>query len=123
MSDDKWVPSAFILEEIQVFFQHDPLLSKKPGAPDGFIWHEGRHTVQAVLRSWFSFGRRARMEKNMRPTHLETAARRGSWGVGRYYFRVRIEDGRVFDLYYDRAPKDADDRSGHWFIWRELTEM
>lgn len=120
MPKPRWVPSGFILEEIQVFFHRDPLLTKKPGAPDGFIWQGERHKVEAVLRSWLSFGRRGRMTKNMQPFHLESAARQGSWGVGRYYFRVRIEDGRVFDLYYDRAPKDADDRSGHWFIWRQL---
>jgi hypothetical protein len=40
--------------------------------------------------------------------------------VGRFYFRVRSETGQVFDLYYDRAIKDADDRLGHWFLYREV---
>ncbi|NIN66282.1 MAG: hypothetical protein GTO63_16635 [Anaerolineae bacterium] len=56
----------------------------------------------------------------MQPEHLRSVRRFGSWGVGRFYFRVRVEDGRVFDLYYDRAPKDAADRQGHWYLWREL---
>ncbi len=120
MPKDRWVPSGFLLEEIRVSFARDPLLSKKPGAPDEFIWRGDKHVVERVLRSWSSYGRRGRMAKNMQPAHLQVAARRGSWGVGRFYFRVQIEDGRVFDLYYDRAPKDADDRLGHWFIWRQL---
>ena len=48
------------------------------------------------------------------------AASRGSWGVGRLFFRVRVEDGRLFELYYDRAPKDAADRLGCWFLRCEL---
>lgn len=60
------------------------------------------------------------MARNMRASSARKAARRGSWGVGRFYFRVRTEEKRVFDLYYDRAPKDAGDRIGHWYIWREL---
>ncbi len=51
---------------------------------------------------------------------LKKARRRGSWGVGRFYFRLETEGGRVFDLYYDRAPKDAGDRRGQWVLWREL---
>ena len=62
------------------------------------------------------------MARNMQEAHLREASRRGSWGVGRFYFRVRTENGRIFDIYYDRAPEEAADRKGHWFIWRELTE-
>jgi hypothetical protein len=60
------------------------------------------------------------MAVNMRPSHIATASGRGSWGVGRFYFRVRLESGRIFDLYYDRAPKSADDRKGGWFLLREM---
>lgn len=41
-------------------------------------------------------------------------------GVGRHYFRVRTDDGRVFDLYYDRAPKDTADRKGSWHLLMEM---
>ena len=60
------------------------------------------------------------MARNMRPAHAAVAAERGSLGVGRFYFRV--DTGQVFDLYYDRAIKDVDDRLGHWFLYRELSE-
>jgi hypothetical protein len=56
----------------------------------------------------------------MQPHNLRLAKKRGSWGVGRFYFRVQVQEGRVFDLYYDRAPDDASDRLGHWFLLREM---
>ncbi len=61
------------------------------------------------------------MEYNMRPANAAKAKRRGSWGVGRFYFRVQTDSGQIYDLYYDRAPKDVDDRSGAWFLYREMT--
>jgi len=61
------------------------------------------------------------MALNMTTEHAAVAARRGSWGVGRDYYRVRTAGGRVFDLYYDRAPKGSDDRGGGWFLFREMT--
>jgi hypothetical protein len=116
----EWVPCRFIDEEIEVHFKRSPLLTKKPNAPDGFTWGGVSFQVIEVLSSWFDYRRRGRMAKNMKPAHLREATRRGSWGVGRFYFRVKTSDGRVFDLYYDRAPKDAADRAGHWFLWREM---
>ncbi|MBU0512725.1 MAG: hypothetical protein KKD28_12710 [Chloroflexi bacterium] len=61
------------------------------------------------------------MAHSIRPTNLRKAARRGSVGVGRFYFRVKVEDGRVFDLYYDRAVKSLDQRKGMWTLDQELT--
>jgi len=116
----EWVPCRFIDQEIEVRFNRPPILTKKPGAPDGFRWGEESFKVCQVLSTWFDYQRRGRMAKNMMSPHLRTAAQRGSWGVGRFYFRVLTEDGRVFDLYYDRAPKKAADRAGHWFLWREM---
>jgi hypothetical protein len=116
----KWVPRRFIDEEIEVRFDRPPLLTKKPSAPNGFTWDGESFRVREVLSSWFDYRRRGRMAKNMKPAHLREAIRRGSWGVGRFYFRVQTTEGRVFDLYYDRAPREAADRAGHWFLWREM---
>jgi hypothetical protein len=44
----------------------------------------------------------------------------GSLNVGRFFFRVRADTGQVFDLYYDRAMKNIDERKGQWFVYREL---
>ncbi len=113
-------PVRFIGCEIEVEFARPPRLRKKPEAPQAFRWEGARYDVVEVLARWFDFARRGRAEQNMQPAHLRAAVWRGSWGVGRYYFRVRTGCGRIFDMYYDRAPGSAGDRSGHWFLWREL---
>jgi hypothetical protein len=62
------------------------------------------------------------MADNMQPAHAAHAQLRGSWGVGRYAFTVRTAGGRVFEIYYDRAPRDADDRTGNWFLRTEMVD-
>ena len=113
-------PIRFISEPITVHFDRPPVLSKKPGPPDRFNWRGVKFRVVDRLKEWHDYERRGRMAHNMRPAHLEAARRRGSWGVGRDYHRVRTACGRVFDLYYDRAPTAAGERRGHWFLFREL---
>lgn len=117
---DELTPIAFISEEITVEFDGPPTLSKRPGPPAEFTWRGSVHYLEETLSRWFDFERRGSMAKNMQEAHLRVAAQRGSWGVGRFYFRVRTTENRIFDLYYDRAPEQAGDRSGHWFLWREL---
>jgi hypothetical protein len=112
----------FIGEEIEVEYDTPPALEKKPGAPGGFVWEGETYRVEEVLSEWHDFTRRGRMARNMRPDHALAAARRGSWGVGRDYFRVRTRDGRVFDLYYDRSPGGASERKGIWVLFREMQE-
>ncbi len=112
----------FIGEEIEVGFDRPPLLEKKPGCPDRFIWHGQVFEIVGKLLEWHDYHRRGRMARNMQPAHAAVAEQRGSWGVGRDYFRVLTAGGRVFELYYDRAPKDASQRKGAWFLYRELLE-
>ncbi|MEW5986630.1 MAG: DUF6504 family protein [Chloroflexota bacterium] len=112
--------SHFIGEPVTVHFNRPPLLEKKPPCPDQFTWQGQTFTVVEMVAEWRDYRRRGRMADNMQPAHAATAAQRGSWGVGRFYFRVRTADGRLFELYYDRAPQDADHRKGTWFLYREL---
>jgi hypothetical protein len=119
----KFIPIKFIGEEIDTTFEKSPMYSKKPGSPSAFTWREEEFNVKDTLSTWFDYGRKGKAAKNMREENLREATRRGSWGVGRYYFRVETERGRIFDIYYDRAPKDASDRVGHWFLWREMEEQ
>ncbi len=114
-------PIHFIDETIQVLYDKPPLLEKKPECPDGFIWREAAYRIRAELAAWADFQRRGRMARNMQPQHAAVAVQRGSWGVGRYYFRVEVEGGRVFELYYDRAPKGSDDRKGRWVLVSECS--
>lgn len=119
----KFVPVQFVGEEITTTFDKSPMLSKKPGPPSVFRWREVDFRITETISAWFDYDRKGRSAKNMREENLREAKRRGSWGVGRYYFRVRTNTERIFDIYYDRAPKDAGDREGHWFLWREMEEQ
>ena len=112
-------PLNFIDEPIEVIFDRQPALSKSPTCPSAFIWRDETFRVVETLESWVNYDRRGNMARNMRPSHTVMAAKRGSWGVGRFHFRVRVTDGRVFEIYYDRAPESAGDRKGHWFLLGE----
>jgi hypothetical protein len=111
---------GFIGDPIEVDFDAPPLFLKKPGVPDRFEWKGDQFEISELLGEWFDYDRRGRMSMNMRTENLRKTERRGSWGVGRYFFRVEVTSGQIFDIYYDRAPEDASDRQGHWFIWREM---
>jgi hypothetical protein len=114
-------PIRFIDEPIEVIFNTPPVTEKSPPCPDGFTWAGKTFHVTEKLSEWFDYSRRGRSARNMQPAHAAVASRRGSLGVGRFYFRVRTDTSQIFDLYYDRAILSADDRKGHWFIYRELS--
>lgn len=122
MAMEKRVFKQFISEEVTVHYASPPAQLKQPHCPDRFTWREDLFTITACLAEWSDFTRRGRMSRNMQPQHAQVASQRGSWGVGRFYFEVLTEDGRCFRLYYDRAPEDATDRSGHWILLAELEE-
>jgi hypothetical protein len=111
----------FIAEPIEAHFDQPPLLEKKPGCPDSFTWRGETFRILEKLSEWHDYTRRGRMARNMQPQHAAVASGRGSWGVGRDYFRVRVEGGQVFDIYYDRAPKRSEARKGAWFLYREIS--
>ncbi len=110
----------FLDEPIEVVFDSPPAYEKTPPCPDRFVWAGTTYRIMERLSEWADFARRGRSARNMRPAHAEMAAGRGSLNVGRFFFRVRIDTGQVFDLYYDRAMKNLDDRKGEWFIYREM---
>ncbi|MCJ7734000.1 MAG: DUF6504 family protein [Anaerolineales bacterium] len=115
-------PVRFIGEQIEVLFDKQPLHMKKPGCPDGFTWQAETYHVVKKVGEWQDYSRRGDMAHNMRPANAAKALRRGSWGVGRFYFRIQTGSGQIFDIYYDRAPKNAADREGAWFLYREMSE-
>ena len=118
----KYLPLNFIGTQIEVEFDKDPIYSKKPDCPDRMIWDDEVYIIKEMISAWHDYGRSGSMAHNMRPANMAKALKRGSWGVGRFYFRVRTDSGRIFELYYDRAPKDAGDRDGSWYLDRELKE-
>jgi hypothetical protein len=109
----------FIGEEIQPEFDEQPQLTKKAGCPARFRWRQEEFSVAELLSEWHSYGRRGRAALNMTPAHAQAALERGSRGVGRDYFTVRTGGGRVFTLYYDRAPKSVADSLGEWILLEE----
>jgi hypothetical protein len=106
----------FIDEPIQVFFQGEILLEKTPKVPKAIEWRGKSYPVVEELNEWREFTRRGRMAKNMQPQHATRASKVGSWGVGRFFFTVRVQSGDIFEIYYDRAPKDSDNRKGVWVL-------
>lgn len=110
----------FVGQPILVEFDHPPLFSKSPHCPQRIIWNEQLLTVIELVTEWRDYGRRGHMSDNMQPAHQSRAMQRGSWGVGRFFFHVRIMDGRELVIYYDRAP-DGRNRKGSWHLERELT--
>ena len=124
------VPIHFYDHPIEPIFDTPPAREKSPDCPNGFIWEGSTYRVTDMLSSWTDFTRRGKMARNMRPVHAAVASSRGSLNVGRFYFRVRAVlsssstagHPQIFDIYYDRAMKNVDDRKGQWFIYRELGE-
>ena len=106
----EFTPIHFYDQPIEVHFDTPPTYEKSPTCPNGFVWDEKTYRIKRSLYA-----------RNMRPAHAEVATGRGSLNVGRFYFRVQVDTGQVFDLYYDRAMKSVDERKGQWFIFRELT--
>ena len=120
MRPKKLPQKRFISEPITVSFINEPQFIKKPPCPDGFTWKNEVLSIKSCLAEWKDFSRQDRMAKNMQPQHVEIASKKGSWGVGKFYFDVQVQDGRLFRIYYDRAPKDALDRRGQWMLLAEL---
>jgi hypothetical protein len=115
-------PIRFISERIEVTSESSGHPEKRPGCPSSFAWRGDTYAIVECLNEWHDYERKGRMARNMQPQHSARAEQTGSWGVGRYYHRVRTDSGRIFEVYYDRAPSSATDRKGGWFLFRELVE-
>jgi len=115
-------PIHFYDQSIEPIFDTPPAREKTPDCPNGFIWEDKAYRVTEMLSAWTDFRRRGRMAQNMRPEHAAVGASRGSLNVGRFYFRVKVDTGQIFDIYYDRAMKNVDERKGQWLIYREMGE-
>ena len=120
MSTSELGSTRFLDEPIEVLFDSPPAYEKSPPCPDGFIWAGRAYRIVERLSEWVDFTRRGRSARNMSPSHAEVAASRGSLNVGRFFFRVRVDTNQIFELYYDRAMKNIDERKGQWLVYREL---
>lgn len=111
---------VYIGEIISVGFDEPLLFSKKPDCPSDFSWRGKTFRVAEALSEWQDFSRKGKFSRNMQDAHLERANIKGSLGVGRFYFRVRTDESRVFDIYYDRSIKNTFDTGGCWVLFQEL---
>ena len=93
MTEEDYKPIQFISEEVDVLFDKPQLLEKKPPCPNEFIWRGESYRILELLSEWKDYSRRGRMAHSMRPENIKKALRRGSVGVGRFHFRVKIEMG------------------------------
>jgi hypothetical protein len=111
----------FYADEIEVRFEQEPVLGKRPGPPSAFTWRGREYVVVEMLKEWHDYRRRGKTktlyERERGSYWVKKGQRRGSWGVGRDYYRVRTSTAEVFDIYYDRAPKGRD-RIGQWILSR-----
>lgn len=118
------LPARFIGAPIEAHHDRPPALEKRPGSPDGFTWEGRTYRVVAVLQEWHDYRQRGKTAtfyvKERGSFRAQAAGRRGSWGVGRDYYRVRTDTGEVFELYYDRAPQGMDHPKGAWFLYRQI---
>ena len=112
--------TAYIGERISVGFEKPLLLTKKPKSPDKFTWRGKIFNITETLSEWQDFTRKGKNSRNMKDAHLERANTKGSLGVGRFYFRVRTIESRVFDVYYDRSIKNTLEKVGYWVLFQEL---
>lgn len=114
----------FIGAAIEVQFDRGPALEKRPGPPDRFVWEGQTYHIVEVLREWHDYRARGKTLafyiKERGSYRAKAARRQGTWGVGRDYYRVRTDAGRVFDIYYDRAPRGPGRRKGAWFLFQEV---
>ncbi len=114
----------FIAEPIEAHFDRPPALEKKPGCPAAFTWRGEMYRIVEKLREWHDYKLRGKSEtfyvKERGSFRAKAAERHGSWGTGRDYYRVRVESGQVFDIYYDRAPQGPQGRKGAWFLYRQV---
>jgi len=106
----------FISEKIEVEFDKEFVLEKKPPCPISYKWRGEIFCVNELISSWFDYERKGTKAKNMRITHLVRARKKGSWGVGRFYFKVKDEFGKIVVIYYDRSPKNVFDKKGRWIL-------
>ncbi len=112
----------FYSEEIEVHFDREPLIEKKPGLPSRFTWRGQEYIIVELVKEWHDYRLRGnpkcRYEKERGSYWVRSSQKRGSWGVGRDYYRVRTQTGGVFDIYYDRAPIKG--RKGGWVLYRRV---
>ncbi len=110
----------FYSDPITVKFEKEPLIEKKTGAPHAFTWREKTYVIVAVEGEWHDYLPRGKSEEfyyqKRGDAPVMNPKKRGSWGVGTDYYRVRTDSGETFIIYYNRQPKGQ--KKGEWVLIR-----
>jgi hypothetical protein len=81
-----------------------------PRVPVGFRLGSRDHRIAEILEAWqdHGFGRVAPLRKN--------------WRLRRHrnYYRVRTDEGEVFEIYYDRGIGLRHPERRRWYAYRRL---
>ena len=113
----------FYAEEIDVRFDQEPALEKRPGLPAAFCWRGTEYVIVDLLKEWHDYRQRGKSaafyEKERGSYRAKSAQRKGTWGVGRDFYQVRTDSGEIFEIYYDRAPTGRQ-RIGQWVLYRRM---
>jgi hypothetical protein len=86
---------------IKVEFDEEPKFSRKPPCPQRFIWQKKTFQIEEMISEWRTEG--------------QIKAKLRYIGVARVHFRVRVINGRIFDIYYDPRSK-----AGEWILSAEI---
>lgn len=97
-------------ETLEVTAADEPAAPGQAPIPRAFRWRGKEFRVGAVLRRWQDDPDRARAVRRPGARPFEAPGT----GRGRTYFRVRSDDGSVFDLAWDP------DRPQPWRLLRHL---
>lgn len=117
------IPIRFIGERIEAVYDQVQIRTKDPGCPDAFRWRSTEYKIIKVIQQWADFSRKGNMQRNMSEVHRLRAETKGSWGVGKIFFRVEVHTGQNFEIYFDRAPQNVVDRGGYWFLLQEYSSV
>jgi hypothetical protein len=116
---------VFYSEPIEVHFQREPLFEKKPGVPTSFYWRGKSYHICKLIKEWHDYRRKKKRHqffsgkrKTLPPMK---PGDRGSWGVGRDYYRVQTASGEIFDIYYDRRPRGQTIK-GEWVLLKRVDD-
>jgi len=104
------LPFRLIDEPIEVAFSEPPLFEKKPPCPTSFTWQGENYPIIEVIAEWEDYRRKGKWKRNNGAGTYQTRVAQGILGVGRFYFRVRVKQGNLYEIYFDRAPESAGDR-------------
>ena len=84
MESKQGMPMEFYADEIEVRFEQEPVLEKKPGVPASFIWRGREYGIVELLTEWHDYRKRGKIKLSTRRSGEATgsrAVRSGAHGV------------------------------------------